>query len=274
MIKKKVLNDFGLKQQNKKIFVIIMAIKVEKNNKMTTIIIDNPEVRNAIDGDSAKQLADAFRAFEEDNESRVAILYGSGGNFCSGANLKAIGGEKGNKVTKEEDGPMGPTRMFLTKPIIAAIAGYAVAGGMELALWCDLRIVEKNSTMGIFNRRWGIPLIDGGTIRLPRIIGLGRALDLIMTGRAVEADEALSIGLVNRIVEVGQARIEAEKLALQLIEYPQTCLKHDRLSTYEQYDFNIKDALENEFEHGIQSLGEIQEGLTSFKEGKGRHGQF
>jgi enoyl-CoA hydratase len=169
---------------------------------------------------------------------------------------------------------MGPTRMILSKPIIAAISGYAVAGGLELALWCDLRIIEKNGILGVFNRRWGIPLIDGGTIRLPRIIGLGRALDLILTGRSVDAEEALSMGLVNRIVDVGQSRIEAEKLAEKIAEFPQLCMLHDRMSTYEQFDYDIKNSLENEYEHGLKSLNEIESGLERFNKGEGRHGKM
>ena len=251
-----------------------MAIEVEQKGKITIITINNPEVKNAVDGESASRLVDAFKNFELDTSSRVAILCGANGTFCSGANLKEIGQETGNKLQPTGAGPMGPTRMILSKPVIAAISGYAVAGGFELALWCDLRIVEKNSIMGIFNRRWGIPLIDGGTIRLPRIIGLGRALDLILTGRPVSADEAYSMGLANRIVEIGQARIEAEKLAEQLAEFPQSCLVHDRLSSYEQYGYDLEIALQNEFAHGQESINEIQIGLEKFLKGQGRHGEF
>ncbi len=251
-----------------------MTIEVEKKGKLTIISINNPEVRNAIDGESAQRLTDAFREFEKDETSLVAILCGKGGNFCSGANLKEVGKESGNKLKPDGDGPMGPTRMYLSKPIIAAVSGYAVAGGFELALWCDLRIVEKNSTLGIFNRRWGIPLIDGGTIRLPRIVGLGRALDLILTGRPVTADEAFTIGLATKVVDVGQARLEAEKLAEKIAEFPQTCLIHDRLSCYEQYDYGMEEALKNEYEHGLKSLGEIEKGLGRFRKGEGRHGEF
>lgn len=251
-----------------------MSIIIEKKNNISTIIIYNPEVRNAIDGKSAEFLANAIREFEADKDSKVAVLWGMDGNFCSGANLKALMTGSGNKVTKEGDGPMGPTRMILSKPIIAAISGYAVAGGLELALWCDLRIIEKNGILGVFNRRWGIPLIDGGTIRLPRIIGLGRALDLILTGRSVDAEEALSMGLVNRIVDVGQSRIEAEKLAEKIAEFPQLCMLHDRMSTYEQFDYDIKNSLENEYEHGLKSLNEIESGLERFNKGEGRHGKM
>ena len=251
-----------------------MTIKKEKKDEITTIIIDNPEVRNAIDGQSAYELYRAFKSFENDKDSKVAILCGSDRNFCSGANLKALVNGTGNKVEEDGYGPMGPTRMNLTKPVIAAIAGYAVAGGLELALWCDIRIVEKNTIFGVFNRRWGIPLIDGGTIRLPRIIGQGRALDMILTGREVNAEEAYVMGLANYIVENGQSRIEAEKLAKKIAKFPQLCLQHDRLSTYEQFGLSTKRALENEFEHGLISLSEVKEGLYRFTAGEGRHGHF
>ncbi len=251
-----------------------MGIEIEKKNKITIITINNPEVKNAIDEQSASELAKAFKEFESDTDSYVAILCGANDTFCSGANLKAIKNGTGNKLTKDGDGPMGPTRLQLAKPVIAAIAGYCVAGGLELALWCDLRIIEQKGIMGVFNRRWGIPLIDGGTIRLPRIIGLGRALDLILTGRPVEAEEALSLGLVNRVVPIGQARAEAEKLAEQLAEFPQTCLRHDRLSSYEQYNYSLKKALENEYDHGLHSLEEMTNGVEKFVGGEGRHGQF
>ena len=251
-----------------------MGIEVKKRDKIFFVAINNPEVKNAIDGTSASELVKAFKEFEEDENSLVAILYGVNGTFCSGANLKALRSGTGNKLTKDGDGPMGPTRMMLSKPVIAAISGYAVAGGLELALWCDLRIVEKNSILGVFNRRWGIPLIDGGTIRLPRIIGLGRALDLILTGRPVEADEALAIGLVNKVVDNGQALNESMNLAEQLVKFPQTCLLHDRLSAYEQFNYGLNEALNNEYEHGMTSISEIAKGLERFSKGEGRHGKF
>ena len=251
-----------------------MGIETVKKGSITTIIINNTEVKNAIDGTSASELANAFKDFENDPESKVAILWGNGGTFCAGANLKALQAGTGNRLEETGDGPMGPTRMILSKPTIAAISGYAVAGGTELALFCDLRIAEKGSIMGIFNRRWGIPLIDGGTIRLPRIIGLGRALDLILTGRPVEAEEALAMGLITRVVDQGQALTEAEKLAEQLAEFPQTCLRHDKLSTYEQFGYSFNDAILNEFKHGVESLTEIQSGLDRFVSGEGRHGKF
>ncbi|MHA1230285.1 MAG: crotonase/enoyl-CoA hydratase family protein [Candidatus Helarchaeota archaeon] len=251
-----------------------MSIRVEKDGYVTTIIIDNPEVKNAVDGPTAKALADAFQEFETDENARVAVLWGANGCFCSGANLKALLEGRGNRVEKTGDGPMGPTRMLLSKPTIAAVAGYAVAGGLELALWCDLRVVEENAIFGVFCRRWGVPLIDGGTIRLPRLIGLSRALDMILTGRPVTAKEAFEWGLANRIVEVGKSREEAEKLAHQIAKFPQTCLKHDRLSAYEQFDLSLKDAILNEFEHGLKSLEEVEEGIKRFIAGEGRHGQF
>ncbi|MFW9930818.1 MAG: crotonase/enoyl-CoA hydratase family protein [Candidatus Thorarchaeota archaeon] len=251
-----------------------MVISVEEKKEITTIIIDNPEVKNAIDRHSALELANAFREFDGNKNSKIAILWGENGCFCSGANLKAFQKGLGNKVDKEGDGPMGPTRMILSKPVIAAISGYAVAGGLELAIWCDLRVVEKNGIFGIFNRRWGIPLIDGGTVRLPRIIGLGRALDMILTGRPVNAEEAFIMGLANRIVDIGQARIEAEKLANEIIKFPQTCLLQDRLSTYEQFDYKLNEAIKNEFSHGLKSLNELSDGLNRFNKGEGRHGKF
>ncbi|MBD3227858.1 MAG: crotonase/enoyl-CoA hydratase family protein [Candidatus Lokiarchaeota archaeon] len=251
-----------------------MGIRIEKKEPITTIIIDNPEVRNAIDGQSAKALADAFRKFEKDKNSRVAVLWGDNGIFCSGANLKAFMEGTGNKLSKTGDGPMGPSRMALSKPVIAAVSGYAVAGGLELALWCDLRIVEKSAIFGVFCRRWGVPLIDGGTVRLPRLIGLSRALEMILTGRPVHVKEALSWGLANRIVDDGKSREEAEKLAIQISKFPQKCLKHDRLSAYEQFDYSMKDALMNEFKHGLKSLEDVEEGIRRFVKGEGRHGEF
>ncbi|MHA1298003.1 MAG: crotonase/enoyl-CoA hydratase family protein [Candidatus Helarchaeota archaeon] len=253
-----------------------MGIRVEKKEHVTTIIIDNPEVKNAVDGPTAKVLADAFRKFEEDNDALVAVLWGDHGCFCSGANLKAILEGRGNKLEKTGDGPMGPTRMILSKPVIAAIAGYAVAGGLELALWCDLRVMEKDAVFGVFCRRFGVPLIDGGTVRLPRLIGLSRALDLILTGRPVYADEALAIGLANRVVDAGQSRAEAEKLAREIAMFPQICMREDRLSAYEQFDLSLKEALSNEFEHGLKTLlsGETWKGAKRFRKGEGRHGKF
>ena len=253
-----------------------MPVHSEINYPVYTVIIDNPDVRNAVDGETAKQLVDAFRAFEEDNEALVAVLWGINGNFCAGANLKAILEGKGNAITREGDGPMGPTRMRLSKPVIAAVAGYAVAGGLELAIWCDLRVVEKSAIFGVFCRRFGVPLIDGGSIRLPRLIGLGRAMDMILTGRPVKSDEALQWGLANKVVEDGQSRQEAENLARFIASNPQNCMRNDRLSAYEQFGMKMDDAIENEFRLGLETLktGEFLKGSRAFKEGKGKHGKF
>jgi enoyl-CoA hydratase len=253
-----------------------MAIKIEKNYPVFTIIIDNPEVKNAVDGETAQELADAFRAFEKDESALIAVLWGSNGNFCSGANLKAILAGKGNAIKREGDGPMGPTRMQLSKPVIAAVSGYAVAGGLELAIWCDLRVVEKSAVFGIFCRRFGVPLIDGGTIRLPRLIGLSRAMDMILTGRPVKSDEALDWGLANKVVEDGMARQEAEDLARFIASNPQICMRNDRLSAYEQFGMSIDDAIENEFKIGLATLkkGEFIKGSKEFTMGKGKHGKF
>jgi len=253
-----------------------MVIKIEKSYPIFTIIIDNPEVKNAVDGPTALELAEAFREFERNEKALVGVLWGSNGNFCSGANLKAISEGSGNRINNEGDAPMGPTRMRLTKPIIAAVAGYAVAGGLELAIWCDLRVVEKTATFGVFCRRFGVPLIDGGTVRLPRLIGLSRALDMILTGRAVNAEEAYNWGLANRIVEPGQSKFEAEKLAQEIANFPQTCMRNDRLSTYDQFGMSIEKAMNNEFEYGLKTLesGEYLKGSLDFTKGKGKHGNF
>jgi enoyl-CoA hydratase len=255
-----------------------MKVLVEKNGNVTTVIINRSDVRNAIDYPTATALADAFREFERDENAGAAVLCGAGGNFCAGADLKAVasGGENMNKVTEDGDGPLGPTRLKLSKPVIAAVSGYAVAGGFELALWCDLRVCEESSVFGFFDRRWGVPLIDGGTIRLPRLIGLSRALDMILTGRPVKADEAYVMGLANRVVKDGTARQEAEKLAAQIVAFPQTCMRNDRLSTIEQFDYSFDDALKNELQHGMHALNspEITEGVTRFAKGSGRHGKF
>ncbi|TET60992.1 MAG: crotonase/enoyl-CoA hydratase family protein [Promethearchaeota archaeon] len=253
-----------------------MPVKVEINYPVYTIIIDNPEVKNAVDGSTAHQLANAFRDFEIDEKGLIAVLWGANGNFCSGANLKAIAKGQGNRLEKSGDGPMGPSRMQLSKPVIAAVAGYAVAGGLELALWCDMRVVEKNAIFGVFNRRFGVPLIDGGTVRLPRLIGFSRAMDMILTGRPVSADEAFSWGLANRIVDIDQSRLEAEKLAKKIAYFPQTCLKSDRMSVYDQFGLNIKEAMIKEFEYGLKTLdsGEYLSGSKAFSEGIGKHGSF
>jgi len=252
-----------------------MSITVEKSGPVTTVILSRPEVRNAVDRATAMALADAFREFEADDAALVGVLYGDRGTFCAGADLKAIAEGRGNQVDPEGDGPMGPSRTLLSKPVIAAISGYAVAGGLELALWCDLRVAEEDAVLGVFCRRWGVPLIDGGTVRLPRLIGLSRALDLILTGRPVEAREALQMGLVNRVVAKGAAREEAEKLAREIAAFPQVCMREDRMSAYEQFDLSFADALRSEFNHGLQSLqAGAQEGAARFAGGAGRHGGF
>jgi enoyl-CoA hydratase len=252
-------------------------ISVERSERTTIISITRPEVRNAVDGETARALAAAFREFDADADSDVAVLYGQYGTFCAGADLKAIAtASGGNPLSHEGDGPMGPSRMLLGKPVIAAISGHAVAGGLELALWCDLRVVERSAVLGVYCRRWGVPLIDGGTIRLPRLIGHSRALDLILTGRGVMADEALEMGLANRVVDDGEALQASLELARQLGRFPQTCLRSDRLSSYEQWDMSLDDALRNEFERGLAVIAsrETVDGATRFASGKGRHGDF
>jgi enoyl-CoA hydratase len=252
------------------------SVRVEHDGPVWTVILSRPERRNAVDGPTAAGLSDAFRSFEADDAAAVAVLHGEGGSFCAGADLSAVGTESGNRVVAidEGDGPMGPTRMTLSKPVIAAIAGHAVAGGLELALWCDLRVAEESAVLGVFCRRWGVPLIDGGTVRLPRLIGLSRAMDLVLTGRPVTAAEALQIGLVNRVVPEGQSRSAAEALAHELSRFPQRCLREDRLSLIQQQGRQDADALAVELEHGLRSLEEVQPGLTRFRQGAGRHGSF
>jgi enoyl-CoA hydratase len=241
---------------------------------VTTVLLARPERRNAVDGPTARALAEAFAAFDADPDAAVAVLAGEGDVFCAGADLKAAGSETGNRVQDEGDGPMGPTRMRLSKPVIAAIAGHAVAGGLELALWCDLRVAEEDAVLGVFCRRWGVPLIDGGTVRLPRLIGASRAMDLILTGRAVGAHEAERMGLVNRVVPTGTSLAAARELAAELARFPQTCLREDRLSALEQEGLSEPEALVNELAHGRRSLLEVQAGLERFRSGAGRHGAF
>jgi enoyl-CoA hydratase len=249
-------------------------VRTSRHGAVLTVILHRPSARNAVDGPTAADLADAFRVFDADESLSVAVLWGDGGTFCAGADLKAMDTPRANRVTADGDGPMGPTRMRLTKPVIAAISGYAVAGGLELALWCDLRVMEEDATLGVFCRRWGVPLIDGGTVRLPRLIGESRAMDLILTGRAVEAEEALSMGLANRVVGPGQSRAAAEELAATLADLPQTCLRQDRLSTLEQFGLDEGAAIGNELAHGRVSLGsaEMAAGVGRFQGGAGRHG--
>jgi enoyl-CoA hydratase len=251
-----------------------MTVRVEKTGPVTTIVIDRPEARNAVDWPTAEALADAFRAFEADAEARVAVLTGAGGTFCAGADLKAFGTERGNRLEADGDGPMGPTRMVLEKPTIAAIEGHAVAGGLELACLCDLRVVAADATLGVFCRRWGVPLIDGGTVRLPRLIGLSHALDLVLTGRAVGAVEAASMGLANRVVAPGTARAEAESLAALIASHPQQCMRNDRRSVLASTTLPMPAALAHEWALGMQSLQspELIEGIAAFRAGAGRHG--
>jgi enoyl-CoA hydratase len=250
------------------------AVRVERNGPVYTVLVSRPERRNAVDGATAAALADAFRRFDEDPEASVAILHGEGGVFCAGADLKAAGTPEGNRVQPDGDGPMGPTRMRLSKPVIAAVAGHAVAGGLELAVWCDLRVAEETAVFGVFCRRWGVPLIDGGTVRLARLIGHSRAMDMVLTGRPVDAREALAFGLANRVVPDGHSRPEAEALATQLAGFPQTCLREDRLSMLEQWSLSEELAMAGELRHGLRSLAEVQSGLERFRAGAGRHGKF
>jgi enoyl-CoA hydratase len=249
-----------------------MTVHVERVEAVTVVTIDRPEARNAVDRPTAAALAEAFRAFEADTTQHVAVLTGAHGTFCAGADLKAFGSERANSVSTEGDGPMGPTRMMLAKPVIAAVEGYAVAGGLELALWCDLRVMASDATFGVFCRRWGVPLIDGGTIRLPRLIGHSRALDLILTGRAVGADEALAIGLANRVVAPSAALGAAVALAAEIARFPQTCMRLDRQSSYEQWSRPIDVALIAELVGGREAIRSGELAVDRFVAGEGRHG--
>jgi enoyl-CoA hydratase len=249
------------------------AVRVEKAGPVTTVILYRPDVRNAVDPEAASRLLAAFREFEGDSGAHVAVLYGEGGAFCAGFDLKALSaGAVPAGMAEYGDGPMGPSRLRLSKPVIAAVAGHAVAGGLELALWCDLRIAEESAVFGVFCRRWGVPLVDGGTVRLPRLIGQSRAMDMILTGRAVKADEALSWGLANRVVADGTAREAAEALAAEIAALPQLCLREDRLSALEQEGLSEEDALRNELRHGQLSIAESLAGAQRFAGGAGRHG--
>jgi len=260
-----------------------MSVRTERDGAVWTIVMNRPEAKNAVDADTAEALVAAFSAFEGDETASVAVFWGEGGSFCAGFDLKhAAGGaaEIGDLAFADDPsedgrGPMGPTRMALSKPVIAAVAGPAVAGGMELALWCDMRVMEEDAYFGVYCRRWGVPLIDGGTIRLPRLVGMGRAMDLILTGRKVEADEALRIGLCERVVPAGRAREAAEDLAHEIARFPQTCLRADRRSAYAQWDLEMRDALRQEFEGGLPALeAEGIAGAGRFAGGKGRGGDF
>ena len=247
-------------------------VRVERNGPVTTVIINRPEARNAVNGPTADALYKAFDAFDHDDSASVAVLWGDNGTFCAGADLKAFGTPEANAVHRSGPGPMGPTRMVLSKPVIAAVSGFAVAGGLELALWCDLRVVEEDAVMGVFCRRWGVPLIDGGTVRLPRLIGHSRAMDLILTGRGVDADEAHAIGLANRVVPKGQARQRAEELAAELAKLPQQCMRSDRLSALNQWGMPEADAIDFEFASISRVKHEALEGAGRFAAGAGRHG--
>jgi len=253
-----------------------MTVHIESREDVTTITIDRPEVRNAVDRETARQLADAFRSFDDDGSQSVAILTGAGGTFCAGADLKSIAAGGGNRVAESGDGPMGPTRMTLSKPVIAAVEGHAVAGGLELALWCDLRVAAEDAVFGVFCRRWGVPLVDGGTVRLPRLIGHSHAMDLILTGRGVSGDEALRMGLANRIVPTGQALAAAVGMAENLARFPQACLRGDRLSALAQWSLGEAEALLAETRRGLEVIrsGETVDGATQFAKGAGRHGEF
>jgi enoyl-CoA hydratase len=253
-----------------------MAVRIERSGAVTTVILARPERRNAVDRATAAALSEAFRGFEADTEARVAVLFGEGGCFCAGADLQALATGEGNAVARDGPGPMGPTRMLLSKPVIAAVAGHAVAGGLELALWCDLRVVERSAVFGVFCRRFGVPLVDGGTVRLPRLVGQGRALDLILTGRPVGAEEALRMGLADRVVDAGTARSAAEALAAEIGGFPQGCMRSDRLAVYEQAGLPLEAALRGEFERGREVIesGETRAGAERFRAGAGRHGRF
>jgi enoyl-CoA hydratase len=252
-----------------------MRVRVERQGPVTTVVLARPQVANAVDRQTAQELVDAFAAFDADDGARAAVLCGDGPNFCGGADLKQIAAGDPNRLEPAGDGPMGPSRMLLSKPVVAAIGGHAVAGGLELALWCDLRIADEDAVLGVFCRRWGVPLIDGGTVRLPRLIGLSRALDLILTGRAVSAHEALALGLVNRVVPSGASRRAAEELALELARFPQDCLRHDRLAAYEGLELRFADAMANEFARGMESMrAGAAQGAQRFARGEGRHGAF
>lgn len=253
-----------------------MSIRIERREAVATIVIDRPEARNAVDGPAARALTDAFREFERDDGLRVAVLWGAGGTFCAGADLKSLGTERGLRVADDGDGPMGPTRMAFTKPTLAAVEGHAVAGGLELSLMCDLRVASQSAVFGVFCRRWGVPLLDGGTVRLPRLIGLSRALDMILTGRPVDAQEALAFGLANRVVPAGRAREEAETLARVIADFPPRCVRSDRRSAWEGVGLPLPAAMANEFTLGkaTRDSGESLEGARRFAAGAGRHGRF
>ncbi len=254
-----------------------MEVTTEKNGEIWTVVINRPEAKNSVNGDTALMLADAFRAFDQDESASVAVLWGAGGCFCAGADLKAVAGKSSASLNPmnmdmSTDGPMGPSRMHLSKPVIAAVSGFAVAGGLELACWCDLRVIEEDAVFGVYCRRFGVPLIDGGTQRLPRLIGMSRAMDMILTGRSVYAEEALTMGLANYVVPAGTAREEAEKLAAKIAAWPQVCMRSDRESAYAGFDLPFDQAMQQEFKKGMEVVksGETVEGATRFSQGIGR----
>lgn len=253
-----------------------MTVLVDTRESTTIITIDRPDVKNAVDGPTAARLAKAFRDFEADASQSAAVLTGAQGTFCAGADLKAVASGNGNRMRESGDGPMGPSRMLLKKPVIAAVEGYAVAGGLELALWCDLRVAAQDAVFGVYCRRWGVPLVDGGTIRLPRLIGHSHAMDMILTGRGVSGDEAKQMGLANRLTDKGDALEAAIELATELARFPQRCMQNDRLSAYRQWHLSQHEALLEETRLGLQVIrsGETQAGARRFAEGAGRHGDF
>ena len=252
-----------------------MSVRVEREGAVVTVVIDRPERRNAVDGPTARALLAAFDAFEADDEAAVAVLAGAGSTFCAGYDLRAVAAGDAAHYDPEGEGPMGPTRRLLAKPVIAAVEGHAVAGGLELALWCDLRVASATAVFGVFCRRWGVPLVDGGTVRLPRLVGEGRALDMILTGRPVEAPEALAIGLADRVVPAGEALAEARRLAAEIARFPALCMRADRLSARRQWDFTLADALREEALGGAAPLREgARDGAARFAGGLGRSGRF
>jgi enoyl-CoA hydratase/carnithine racemase len=254
----------------------MMNIEIDTHNRVTVITINRPAARNAVDGPTAAELAAAFRTFDADPNTDVAILTGANQTFCAGADLKAVAKGDGNRVSTKGDGPMGPTRMLLSKPVLAAVEGHAVAGGLELAAWCDMRIAAENAVFGVYCRRWGVPLVDGGTVRLTRLLGNSRAMDLILTGRGVSGEEALQMGLANRLSKPGKALDDALILAEQLCQFPQNCMRSDRLSAYTQWDQPLESALLQETQLGLSVIksGETAAGAARFAAGKGRHGNF
>jgi enoyl-CoA hydratase len=251
-------------------------IRIQNQDEITIVTIDRPGVRNAVDGPTAAELANAFRSFDADDKARVAILTGAEGTFCAGADLKGVAEGRGNRAAEDGDGPMGPSRMLLSKPVIAAVEGYAVAGGLELAIWCDLRVAAQDAVFGVYCRRWGVPLVDGGTIRLTRMLGHAHALDMILTGRGVSGEEARTMGLANRLVPKGTALQHALELAGQLSRFPQLCMRSDRLSSYRQWNLDFDQALAEETRLGLDVIrsGETREGAKRFADGEGRHGEF